>query len=151
MRRNRLRSRHRNHLHAQCCSPQSQASTRSHQWTAGTGAGMLRLKPFLDIQDEGYTTYLKGIADLIGARRGHSLVSARTNLSPTPRDSMEGDDSTVRSLLQKILFSGRNACRWRLRRWAIYLNRSDDFRRSTCKGKRHGDEGGTGRSARHDR
>ncbi len=33
-----------------------QISTQSDQWTAGTGAGILRLKPFLDIQDEKFTT-----------------------------------------------------------------------------------------------
>ena len=31
----------------------------AHEWTAGAGESALRMKPFLDIQDEGYTTYLK--------------------------------------------------------------------------------------------
>jgi DUF1680 family protein len=34
-----------------------QTSSRSHQWTADSGAGMLSLKPFLDIQDETYSAY----------------------------------------------------------------------------------------------
>ena len=36
-----------------------QTSAHSHAWTAGSGAGMLQLKPFPDIQDEAYTTYLE--------------------------------------------------------------------------------------------
>jgi hypothetical protein len=36
-----------------------QASARPHEWTAGTGPDALTLKPFMDIQDEPYTTYLK--------------------------------------------------------------------------------------------
>ncbi|MGH9599176.1 MAG: beta-L-arabinofuranosidase domain-containing protein, partial [Terracidiphilus sp.] len=35
-----------------------QTGPRAHEWTAGAGAGVLRLKPFLDIQEERYTTYL---------------------------------------------------------------------------------------------
>jgi DUF1680 family protein len=36
-----------------------QNSAGAHEWVAGAGAGTVRLKPFLDIQDEAYTTYLK--------------------------------------------------------------------------------------------
>jgi uncharacterized protein len=36
-----------------------QTSAHSHVWTAGSGASMLHLKPFPDIQDETYTTYLE--------------------------------------------------------------------------------------------
>ena len=36
-----------------------QTAPRSHQWTAGSGQTALRMKPFLDIADERYTTYLK--------------------------------------------------------------------------------------------
>ena len=36
-----------------------QSAGKGHEWTAGSGAETLRLKPFLDIQDEPYTTYLK--------------------------------------------------------------------------------------------
>lgn len=36
-----------------------QAGEGGHEWTAGEGAGALRLKPFLDIEDETYTTYLQ--------------------------------------------------------------------------------------------
>jgi hypothetical protein len=36
-----------------------QTTARSHEWTAGAGAYALTLKPFMDIQDEAYTTYLK--------------------------------------------------------------------------------------------
>jgi uncharacterized protein len=32
---------------------------RSHEWIASSGESALCMKPFLDIQDEGYTTYLK--------------------------------------------------------------------------------------------
>jgi len=32
---------------------------RAHEWRAGSGENALRMKPFLDIQEEGYTTYLK--------------------------------------------------------------------------------------------
>ncbi len=34
----------------------------THAWVAGSGESALRMKPFLDIQDEGYTAYLK-VAD----------------------------------------------------------------------------------------
>jgi uncharacterized protein len=36
-----------------------QAASRGHEWTVGAGAETLRLKPFLDINDEPYTAYLK--------------------------------------------------------------------------------------------
>jgi uncharacterized protein len=36
-----------------------QIGPHTHEWIAGSGEGALRMKPFLDIQDEGYTTYLK--------------------------------------------------------------------------------------------
>ena len=36
-----------------------QVTPKAHEWAAGEGANALRLKPFLDIGDEGYTTYLK--------------------------------------------------------------------------------------------
>ncbi len=36
-----------------------QTAAQGHEWTAGSGAETLRMKPFLDIQDEPYTTYLK--------------------------------------------------------------------------------------------
>ena len=36
-----------------------QAAPRAHEWIAGSGENALHMKPFLDIQDEGYTTYLK--------------------------------------------------------------------------------------------
>ncbi len=36
-----------------------QASPLSHQWAAASPAGPVTLKPFLDIDDEPYTTYLK--------------------------------------------------------------------------------------------
>jgi len=36
-----------------------QTTARSHQWIAGSGENVLRLKPFLDIGDAGYTTYMK--------------------------------------------------------------------------------------------
>jgi uncharacterized protein len=36
-----------------------QNAPRAHEWSAGSGASALRMKPFLDIGDEGYTTYLK--------------------------------------------------------------------------------------------
>jgi DUF1680 family protein len=35
------------------------AWSKSHEWTAGAGAGALRLKPFMDIQDETYSAYQK--------------------------------------------------------------------------------------------
>jgi uncharacterized protein len=34
------------------------AAPRSHEWIAGSGESALRMKPFLDIQDEGYSTYM---------------------------------------------------------------------------------------------
>jgi DUF1680 family protein len=34
-------------------------SSRSHEWTAASGARGLTLKPFMDIEDEPYTTYLR--------------------------------------------------------------------------------------------
>jgi hypothetical protein len=34
-------------------------SDKSREWTTRSDAGELTLKPFMDIQDEGYTTYLK--------------------------------------------------------------------------------------------
>jgi len=40
-----------------------QTSAGAHEWVAGTGPGKARLKPFLDIQDEAYTTYLKVAPD----------------------------------------------------------------------------------------
>jgi len=36
-----------------------QTAPQGHEWTAGSGAETLRMKPFLDIADEPYTTYLK--------------------------------------------------------------------------------------------
>lgn len=36
-----------------------QNTAAAHEWVAGTGTGTVGLKPFLDIQDEAYTTYLK--------------------------------------------------------------------------------------------
>ena len=36
-----------------------QSAPRSHEWAAGSGPNTFRMKPFLDIGDEGYTTYLK--------------------------------------------------------------------------------------------
>jgi len=36
-----------------------QMGPHTHQWIAGSGEDALHLKPFLDIQDEPYTTYLK--------------------------------------------------------------------------------------------
>ena len=36
-----------------------QTSAQGHEWTVGAGAETLRMKPFLDIHDEPYTTYLK--------------------------------------------------------------------------------------------
>ena len=36
-----------------------QTAAQGHEWTAGSGVETLRMKPFLDIQDEPYTTYLK--------------------------------------------------------------------------------------------
>ena len=36
-----------------------QHSAAAHEWVAGNGTGRVRLKPFLDIRDEAYTTYLK--------------------------------------------------------------------------------------------
>jgi len=36
-----------------------QTTARSHQWIAGSGENVLCLKPFLDIGDAGYTTYMK--------------------------------------------------------------------------------------------
>jgi uncharacterized protein len=36
-----------------------QTGPRAHEWIAGSGESALRMKPFLDIQDEGYTAYLK--------------------------------------------------------------------------------------------
>ncbi len=36
-----------------------QTAPRSHEWIAGSGPTALRMKPFLDIGNEGYTTYLK--------------------------------------------------------------------------------------------
>jgi uncharacterized protein len=43
---------------AQLLSAQ-QGGPHWHEWVAGSGANALRMKPFLDIGDEGYTTYLK--------------------------------------------------------------------------------------------
>ena len=36
-----------------------QSAAQGHEWTAGAGAETLRMKAFLDIQDEPYTTYMK--------------------------------------------------------------------------------------------
>jgi hypothetical protein len=36
-----------------------QTAQHGHEWAVGTGAETLRMKPFLDIHDEPYTTYLK--------------------------------------------------------------------------------------------
>jgi DUF1680 family protein len=36
-----------------------QKSAGAHEWVARAGAGRVRFRPFLDIQDENYTTYLK--------------------------------------------------------------------------------------------
>jgi uncharacterized protein len=36
-----------------------QTSAMAHEWTVVSGNRALKLKPFMDIQDEGYTTYLK--------------------------------------------------------------------------------------------
>lgn len=36
-----------------------QTAPRAHQWSAGSGPNTLHMKPFLDIGDEGYATYLK--------------------------------------------------------------------------------------------
>jgi hypothetical protein len=36
-----------------------QTAARGHEWTAGSGADTLRLRPFVDVGDEPYTTYLK--------------------------------------------------------------------------------------------
>jgi len=36
-----------------------QTASQGHEWTVGSGAETLRMKPFLDIADEPYTTYLK--------------------------------------------------------------------------------------------
>jgi uncharacterized protein len=43
---------------AQLLSAQ-QVGPHTHEWVAGSGESVLRMKPFLDIRDEGYTTYLK--------------------------------------------------------------------------------------------
>jgi len=36
-----------------------QTTTQGHEWIAGPGANALRLKPFVDLGDAPYTTYLK--------------------------------------------------------------------------------------------
>ncbi len=37
----------------------AQSTARGHEWTIGSGAETLRMRPFMDLGDEAYTTYLK--------------------------------------------------------------------------------------------
>ena len=36
-----------------------QTTAQGHEWIAGSGASALRMKPFVDLGDAPYTTYLK--------------------------------------------------------------------------------------------
>jgi DUF1680 family protein len=37
----------------------TRSTARGHEWTVGSGAETLRMRPFVDLGDEAYTTYLK--------------------------------------------------------------------------------------------
>jgi hypothetical protein len=40
-----------------------QTTAQGHEWIADSGAGALRLRPFADVGEAPYTTYLKVVAE----------------------------------------------------------------------------------------